>query len=142
MSAWITITIDDLNDARAAKLIDALRTKALADGQTDPMPRIVAMVAGELRDSIAFGGRALSQTPDTVPAGLKDLAVQKVIRAMKGRLLQALTKDETEAEALYQRRLEQLNRGEWPVEAPDDAETTPPVPPAQGYYGGNTAIPI
>lgn len=135
MPAWINITLADLNDARVGKLVEALRTKALADEQTDPMPRVITSVAHEVRDCIAFGGTTLSATVDSIPPGLKDLVVQKVVRALKARLLMALTTEEQEAERLYQRRLEQLTRGDWPVDTPSDPIETPPLPPAAGYFG-------
>lgn len=140
MATWITITLSDLNDARAAKLVEALRTKALAEGQTDPMPRIVTKVATEIRDSIAFGGVAVSATAEALPLGLKDVAVQKIIRVLKSRLLMELTEDERSDETLYQKRLEQLNRGAWPVEPTDDPIATPSIPPASGYFG--SAAPV
>lgn len=142
MPAWITLTLADLNEARAAKLVEALRTKALAEGQADPMPGTIAKVASELRDSIAFGGRPLSATENTLPPGLKDLAVQHIICVMKKRLLQSLTDDEKAGEAVYEKRLGSLNAGNWPVEAPDDPQETPTLPAQTGYYGGDEKVPL
>ncbi len=123
MPNWITLSASDLNDARAAKLVEALRTKALAVGQSDPVPRAVETVTAELRAAIGFSGRyVLDADATTVPASLKDLAAQRVIRAAKQRLLMAFTEAEQEDEKLYQRRLEQLTAGKWPVEKPDVAE--------------------
>lgn len=133
MPAWITITIDDLNDARVAELVTALREEALGVGQTDPAPRIIQLVVNEVRRCIAFcANTPLDADPATVPTGLKDLAAQKIIRTMKGRLLQPLTDDEKDAERLYQKRLEQLTRGEWPVDKPDNVLTPAPVVSAGG----------
>ena len=142
MPAWITIALNDLNDARVAELIEAFRTEELAAGQTDPMPRIIATVAAELRDCIAFGGRTLSATADSIPAGLKDLAVGKIVRALKTRLLQAFTDDERTAEALYQKRLENLRDGNWPVDAPEDPIDQPPIAKQTGYYGSDDPVNI
>lgn len=142
MPVWINITLLDLQDARAGKLVEALRTKALAEGQSDPMPRLITTTVTELRDCIAFGGAPVSATAESIPAGLKDAAVQKVIRLMKGRLLQELTKDESSADSLYQKRLEQLTQGRWPVDTPPDPMGTPPIPSAPGYFGGDEKIPL
>ncbi len=136
MPAWITITLADLVDARVAELIDACRREALGAGQGDPMLTIIPMVVDEVRRCIAFNpGTPLDATLTTIPAGLKELTVQKIVRLLKGRLQQPMTDDEVKAEALYQKRLEQLTRGEWPVDKPDTALTTATV-----ERGGATQI--
>lgn len=128
MPAWITITLADLNDARVAELVDALRKEELGAGQTDPMPRRIQTVVDEIRRCIAFcPSTPLDANTATIPAGLKDQAVEKIVRGLKGRLLLPLTDDEKDAEKLYQRRLEQLTRGEWPVDKPDTLAATPTV---------------
>ena len=133
MPAWITITLADLNDARVAELIEAVRTEELASGQGDPMPRRIATVTAEVRRCIAFcTSTPLDADTTTIPAGLKDMAVEKIFRGLKGRLLMPLTEDEVRAEALYQKRLEMLTRCEWPVDLPDTAATTPTVQPTTG----------
>lgn len=125
--SWITITLADLNDARVAELVEALRTEALGAGQTDPMPRRIQTVIDEIRRCIRFGNAILDADVAKIPAGLKDMAVEKIVRGLKGRLLQPLTDDEKDAEKLYQRRLEQLTKGEWPVDTTDNPEATPTV---------------
>jgi hypothetical protein len=125
--SWITITLADLNDARVAELIDALRKEELGAGQGDPMPRRIQTVVDEIRRCIRFGNALLDADTAKIPAGLKDLAVEKIVRGLKGRLLLPLTDDEKEAEKLYQRRLEQLTKGEWPVDTTDNPEATPTV---------------
>ena len=128
MPAWITITLADLNDARVAELIAALRQEELGAGQTDPMPRRIQIVVDEIRRCIAFcPTTALDIDTTTIPAGMKDQAVEKIVRGLKGRLLLPLTDDEKDAEKLYQRRLEQLTRCEWPVDTPITPATTATV---------------
>jgi len=133
MPAWITLSLADLNDARVAELVEALRTEALGSGQTDPMARTIQMVIDEVRRCIAFCPRTpLDADTTAIPAGLKDMAVQKIVRTLKGRLLLPLSDDEKEAEKLYQKRLEQLTRCEWPVDIPATPITTTPVQPSGG----------
>lgn len=130
---WTQIVLLDLQDARVAELVDALRQEALGSGQTDPMPRIIQTVVDEVRRCIAFcSSTPLDADTAAIPAGMKDHVVQKIFRTMKGRLLQPLTDDEKEQEKLYQRRLEQLTRCEWPVDVPTNPIATPPVAPAGG----------
>lgn len=130
MPNWITISLADLNDARVAELVTALRQEELAAGQTDPMPRRIQTVVDEIRRCIGFcASTPLDANLLAIPAGLKDLAVEKIVRGLKGRLLMPLTDDEKEAEKLYQRRLEQLTRCEWPVDKPDTPIGEAPVEP-------------
>ena len=142
MPNWITLTLADLNDARVAELVTAVRTEELGTGQTDPMPRRIQTVVDEIRRCIAFcTSTPLDADPATIPAGLRDLAVEKIFRGLKGRLLLPLTDDEKEAERLYQKRLEMLTRCEWPVDKPETVSDTPPVAPIHGVELAGTPAP-
>ena len=128
MANWFTISAGDLNDRKVAELVTALREEALAVGQTDPMPRIIADVTREIRDAIGFSGRyTLDANPASLPNGLKEIAVKKVVRDMKGRLQQALDKDEETDAEIYEARLKALVKGEWPVGEPDTPLSPVPV---------------
>ncbi|MES2692784.1 MAG: hypothetical protein V4773_04870 [Verrucomicrobiota bacterium] len=136
---WTHIVLLDLQDARVAELIDALRQEALGSGQTDPMPRVIQTAIDELRRCVAFcPNTPLDADTAAIPAGLKDLVVQKIVRTLKGRLQLPLDADEKEAEKLYQRRLEQLTRGEWPVDTPTTPIATSPVSPTRGIELANS----
>lgn len=125
---WITITIADLQDARVAELVEALRTEALAAGQTDPMPRLIQTTIDEVRRCIAMCPTTpVDVDAAKIPAGLQELVTEKIVRRMNGRLLQPNSEDETKAEALYQKRLEQLTRCEWPVDTTATPLTPAPV---------------
>ena len=142
MPAWITITSADLNDARVAELVEAVRKEELGAGQTDPLARRIQTVTDEIRLCIAFCATTpLDADTTTIPTGLKDLAVEKIFRGLKGRLLIPLTDDEKEAEKLFQRRLEQLTRCEWPVDQPDTPATTVTVQPHTGVELAGTPAP-
>lgn len=130
---WITIIVDDLNEARVAELITALRTEALAIDQPDPMPGIISKVVGEVRSCIGFcSSTPLDADAAKVPANLKDMVVQKIVRTMKGRLLMALSDDETKEETVYQQRLRLLTECSWPVEKTDTPIATATVSPRTG----------
>lgn len=133
MPAWITIVVADLNEARVAELITALREEALGIGQPDPLPGIITKVVDEVRSCIGFcASTVLDIDAAKVPANLKDMVVQKIVRTMKGRLLQPLSDDETKEEAVYQSRLKLLTQCEWPVDKTDTpiATTTTQAPTA------------
>jgi hypothetical protein len=126
MPNWITITSDDLNDRTVAELFDALRQEALAAGQTDPMPRIIDDVTNQIRNAIAFSGRyQLDAVTSALPKALKEIAVKKITREMKGRLAQPLSETETADAKIYEDRLKALIDYRWPI---DNADT--PLAPA------------
>jgi len=83
---WITLTPDDLNEYLAAGQLKALRTKALASGQTDPLPLMIAEVARTLRNSIASAGWPLEATDGSLPQALKSAAAFLVIELAQTRL--------------------------------------------------------
>lgn len=128
MPNWFTPSSADLNDHKVALLVDALREEALAAGQTDPMPRIITEVTNAIRGAIAFSGNyQLDATAATIPNGLKEEAVKKIVRVMKGRLEMPLSKDEQRDDEIYESRLKALVKGEWPVDEPDTVLAPVPV---------------
>lgn len=131
MPAWIIITAADLDEARVAELVTALREEALGVGQPDPMPGIITKIVDEVRSCIGFcASTRLDIDPAKIPANLKEIAVQKIIRVMKGRLLQTLTKDEESEESVYQKRLLLLTQCAWPVDSTDTPLGVPSVQPS------------
>ncbi len=127
---WVTLTIDDLNDAKAATLIAAVQTSALAVGQGDPIPTIIDGTVADLRGAIGFSGKyQLSATPNTIPPNLYDLAVQNILRSCKARLEQQLSQGDIADESNYQKRLTDLIAGRYPVDKPDDPMSSTPSTP-------------
>jgi hypothetical protein len=129
---WIILTLSQLDDAKAAALVDALRTAALREGQADPLPEIIVSVTARIRMEIAGGGRTrLSADPSKIPASLKSLALRFVIREGQQRLniMGALELSDSDREEWRQdvRLLERIARGEITVESPDDPEPEPTV---------------
>lgn len=136
MSTWRTLTTGDLNDAKAAPLINAVRTTCLASGQADPTTNLIANVAEEIRGAIGFSGKYLiSATDAALPPNLLDMAAQKVVRVCKRRLEQMLTPDERDEEQVYQKRLGLLREGRYQVDAPDDPVTSNPSTPSGRVTG-------
>lgn len=126
--SWETITVRDLEDARHADLVAAVRRKALGQNQADPLPALIQDTIDELRGCIGFKRATLLDSDTTKLApNLKPLAIDKIARRMGKRLERTLTETERDEEKIYQKRLEQIKDGEWPVDAPDtetSAETT------------------
>lgn len=127
---WITLSSTALNDAKAAQLIAAVQNTCLASGQTDPVPNLISQVVEELRGAIGFSGKyQVSATDSTIPPNLKDMAVQKIIRICLRRINQTLTQDDRDDETSYQKRLDLIRRGDWPIDQPDDPLDASPSTP-------------
>jgi hypothetical protein len=128
---WIAITVDDLNDAKIAKLVTALRTKALGDSQTDPTPRIIQAVVNRIRRKVANNRKNRLDADETkIPKSLKKTAVVLTLAELKGRLEMALTADETKAVDKAEDDLKEIANGD-AIEEPD----TPIAAPVQDTVG-------
>ena len=133
MSAWITLTVRDLEAARHAELVDAVRRKATSVGQPDPVPVAIAKIVEEIRGCIGFKSPALLDADTaTIAPNLVELCVQKVARTLMPRVGRSLTEDERADEKTYQRRLEQLKDGEWPVDLPENSTAATAQTPSSG----------
>lgn len=129
---WITLTLSDLHTAKAAALVSALRTAALADGQTDPLPEVITSVTNRIRMEIAAGGRTVLDADATkLPPSLKSVALRMVVAEGQSRLNidNALPLSDDDREQLRQdiRFLERIAKGEITVEQSDNPESAPSV---------------
>ena len=126
MSRWITLTIDDLNDAKVAALVNALRNAALGSGQDDPVPELISSVTTRIRAEVAGCSRNLiDQDTTKIPASLKLLASRMVIVAAKNRLEMPLKEDERSQLRSDERYLERIAQCAVPIEDPDTPITAP-----------------
>jgi len=126
MPNWISITVTDLNDAKVAALVDALRTAALAEGQTDPTRRITQEVVDYIRRKIASCAKNLLDADTAaIPAGLKAMCVDLVLARMKGRLEIELTQDERDRITRHESDLNRIAACTDVVEQPDNAIAAP-----------------
>ena len=142
MPAWTTLTLDQLRAANLLGAVEQLRAGARARQLPDPWLSVPGQVIDELRAAIAFGGTTPDATAGSLPRSQLLAVAKKIVRELKRALSVPLSTDEVDDEKLYQRRLEQLTTGAWPVEPPDTALAPPTVPPAQGYYGGTPPVPL
>lgn len=147
MDNWIIITDQDLDDAKVAELIDALRQEALREDppQPDPVPAIIRTVVDEIRNCIRMcPDTPVDVDPLKISRNLKEMAVAKIVRVAQQRLQMPFSDEQTAEERLYQKRLEMLTRCEWPVKKPDDPEAdnqvNAPGPSAQVISGRGRKI--
>lgn len=141
---WTIINVGNLNDAKAAPLILAVQTTCLASGQGDPTVGLISTTVEQVRGAVGFSGKYLiSQTAGSLPPNLVDMAVQKIVRICKRRLEQPLTQDERDEENQFQKVLEALRAGRYPVDNPDDPVAVNPSNPAGRVSPfGNTCRPF
>lgn len=88
MPVWVTIAATDLDDYAVGAKVNALRTAALASGQTDPFLRVMPDVVATVRNMIASNpANVLSATADSVPPETKTHVCWLVIEALQTRLM-------------------------------------------------------
>ncbi len=120
--AWIQIVIADIQNSRSGPLVLGFQTTALAAGQSDPVPAIISQVVEEILGCIGFSGRYTMDasygtlSPNVLPPNLKDLAVEKICRKLKGRLNMPYTQSEQDDEKQYNARLNLIREGRWPID--------------------------
>lgn len=128
MPSWTTVTTSDLNDTKVAALVSALRTAALAQGQSDPSTNIIADVVTTIRNNIkSCAANELDITTTKIPPSLKRLACRMIVREMQSRLRIALNDDERNERSADERTLERIARCELKVDETDTPETTATV---------------
>lgn len=124
MSNWTTITEADLLARKMAPLMRALRTAALATGQSDPVDEISADMVQRVRTKIAScATNTVDEDATTVPVSLKALVCRMIIREAKGRLEMPLTEDERKQMDVDERDLTAIAACNLVVEQPDTAIT-------------------
>ena len=122
---WIPITLADLQDQKLAPLVEAFRTKGLAAGQTDPLPRLTQAVVDRIRRKIASNLKnRVDADPTTIPKSLKLTAVELIYAELKGHLEEPLTADEVRKLGTIEADLKAIAAGE-PIEQPDNAIDAP-----------------
>jgi hypothetical protein len=126
MANWLAITIATLNEASLAALIEACDSAALGDAQPNRAAGLIQGVVNEVRTAIeGCPSRQLDQDTTTIPASLRDLAVDLIIARLKGAIKQALTEDERDTIAWRRRVLKEIRSCDYPIEKPDTAIETP-----------------
>lgn len=133
MAAWIVITATDLADYSVGAKVDALRTAALASGQSDPFTAVMPSVVATCRNYIAGrAGTQLSATADSVPPEAKGHTCWLIIESLQARLPGLRLTDEEKrmidrAWSWYR----DVAKGVLPVSTPDDPIEAPVQSPGR-----------
>lgn len=118
--SWIAITVDTLNEAKVAALVDACSTSALGSGQADRAAGLIQGVVNEVRNAVATckTNRVDSDTTK-IPESQRDLCVDLIIARLKNAIEQPLTEDERLNVAERRRQLRDIAACDLVVDQPD-----------------------
>ena len=131
MASWTVIAVTDLERYLVAPQLDAIRTAALADGQSDPWTETMHDRANYVRNRIA-GRVQLSATPYAVPPELVHQTALLIIEAMQGRIpMLELSEDQRRMIGRAYDDLKLAGTTDFPISAADDAAPAE-VQPAGG----------
>jgi hypothetical protein len=132
MSAWNVITASDLNDYLVAAQASAVRTAALAAGQSDPFANVMHDRCNYIRNRISRSVQ-ISNTAYAVPPELKTCACWLIIEALQTRLPSLrLTDDQKTSIARAYKDLDIAATDAFPVSVPDDP-VSPSVNPGTSF---------
>ena len=121
--SWITLTANDITDAKMAPLVYALRTAATDPDQGDPVDNLVGKAVASIRQEIATGGHVVSEDTAKIPVSLVDVAARWVVWLAKDRLELEPTKIEEMQHREDMALLREIASGKRGVEMPEDAVT-------------------
>ena len=121
--SWIKITEEKLATYQAGKLVDAMKTKALGDGQENPLPEAIRVVVEKIRGAIAAGGYSVDKDSSLIPAELERDAFALVVAVAKPRLSLELKDDEKTANLKALELLDKIAAGDFDVSMPDNPDS-------------------
>lgn len=120
MPNWILITVETLQESSVAAAIAAYSTAALAQAQEDRAPGLIQGVVNEVRGAVATcPANRLDANPASIPASLRDLAVDLILARLKKAVGEALSKDEVRDVTWRRAQLKEVSAGTRAVEQPD-----------------------
>lgn len=136
MSAWVVITVADLNRYQVGALVEAVCTAALAEGQANPFDETMHDRCNYIRNRIAKRIQR-SLTPYAVPPELKGCAALLTLEALQPRIpgLNLSEDHKTQISRAY-KDLDIAGTEDLPISMPDDPET----PDVQSGAGSITIV--
>jgi len=136
--SWLTLTTTEVRTRLTGPEVGAVQAAALAAGQTDPLPDIVAQVVAEVRGYVAgHVSNHLELDPATIPSALQGAALAiiryRLLTRLPGKAL--LTEDRVKENEQALLLLRMVARGEFAVDTP-----ATPAPIADHQTGGGVEI--
>ncbi len=124
--SWSPLTPADVLACLASAQVDALRQRALAPGQNDPLPTIIADVTARVRAEVRGNRRNRVERDETLlPPELKLAAAHLALESLQARLPNlALSPDQIRLMGEARALLARVARGEVPISVPAQPEST------------------
>lgn len=138
--AWVELTVEDLKPRLSGPELTLLQSRALATGQSDPVPEVIAQAIDEVRGYVSSNRKNVLGPAGTIPAQLKRAAVSIAIWDLAGRPGAGgkivRTEDRKDAYNDAMKLLERVSKDEFAVEAPESAGPEVAAEPPGGRWGG------
>ncbi|NQT94738.1 MAG: DUF1320 family protein [Lentisphaerae bacterium] len=133
--AWITITEDNVETRLVGAELTALKTVALAAGQTSPLPEVIVQVVNEMRGHIAACPANTLNAGSTIPDKLLSAALA-IIRFHLASRIPRFPFDDTRKLSYEnaERLMRRVAECKFAIEEPEteDDETVPSPSPSIG----------
>lgn len=123
--SWITLTEAGVQTKLAGAELAALKTAALAVGQTNPLPEVISQITREVRGYVAACARNVLGTEGTIPDELELAALNRIRYELATRLPVAslLTDARKDANRAATEQLKEVAAGRFLLVAPATAAT-------------------
>jgi phage gp36-like protein len=141
--AWAALTAAEIKTRLSGPELTALQGAALATGQSDPLPEVIAQVTNLIRGYIAV--RYPLGTAGTLPPELKDAAIAIARWRLIGRLaiggaggiMPSEQRKQEYDEAI--KLVQSIAEGKFAIELPDPIDETPHAS-TNAQYGGEPKL--
>jgi hypothetical protein len=118
--SWIAITEDDVKTRLAGAELAAYKSAALAQGQANPLPEVIAQVVSEVRGYIAANQRNFLSLGELIPDKLLSATLAIIRYRLLTRLPIPVAEDRKQESEAAIRLLERVADGKFAIEEPDD----------------------
>jgi len=133
--SWITLNEDDIESRLSGPELAAYKTTALASGQGDPVPEIIAQVTAEVRGHVAACAKnSLDADLTTLPAKLESAALDVIAYRLLTRLPRAVSEDRKDAMRAATRLFERVAACQFAIDTTDNPATD------ETATGGNVSV--
>lgn len=115
--AWISIDESDVQSRLAGAELAAFKTRALAAGQTNPLPEIITQTIDEVRGYVAV--RNSLEEGEKIPSKLKSATLALIVFRLITRLPLQVSQDRRDENDRAQDLLKEVAAGRFRVEEPE-----------------------
>jgi len=124
--SWTPLTPEDVLTCLASAQVEALRQRALAPGQSDPLPVIIADMTARVRAEVRGNRRNRVERDEALlPPELKLAAAHLALESLQARLPNlALSPDQVRLMGAARSLLARVARGEVPITVPAQPESS------------------